>query len=135
MISQKRKKFYIKSIIGDYKDNTSDLKFEDVKNIKISDNLKLDILKTPGHTSNCHSLILKNKFRNIIFTGDALLITGIGRTDLDSKDTKEQIIQNKHILFDSLIRIIKELDNLGLDTEIYPAHDYMERKKLIIKDY
>jgi glyoxylase-like metal-dependent hydrolase (beta-lactamase superfamily II)/uncharacterized membrane protein YedE/YeeE len=122
-----KKNKYIQSIIGNYYDNDSDLKFEEFENIQISNNLKLDILKTPGHTKNCHSLILKNKHKNLIFTGDALLITGIGRTDLDYKDTKEKIYENKKVLFKSLVKIVKQLDVLGLNTEIYPAHDYTER--------
>src|SRR5262245_17834202 len=39
----------------------------------------LDTLSTPGHTSGCMSFVLDD--RSMVFTGDALLIRGCGRTD------------------------------------------------------
>ena len=39
---------------------------------------ELVIVKTPGHTNGCMSLIFKDE---MVFTGDALFIRGCGRTD------------------------------------------------------
>src|SRR5882672_4209709 len=39
----------------------------------------LQALPTPGHTSGCMSYVLDD--RSMVFTGDALLIRGCGRTD------------------------------------------------------
>lgn len=121
---------YIPSIIGNYPDTKSDYKFENMKTIEISNELVLEPFKTPGHTENCYSLLLKMKNENILFTGDALLITGVGRTDLDSKQSKEDIKNNKEKLFQSLIDIINRLEELDNDTLICPAHDYREFKTI-----
>ena len=40
---------------------------------------KLIVLATPGHTEGCLSFVLEDL--SMVFTGDALLIRGCGRTD------------------------------------------------------
>jgi glyoxylase-like metal-dependent hydrolase (beta-lactamase superfamily II)/uncharacterized membrane protein YedE/YeeE len=117
----------IPSIIGLYPNTISDLNFENLDNIVISENFKLDIIKTPGHTQNCHSLLLKTINKNILFSGDVLLINGVGRTDLDKTHTKNDIIENKNILFNSLLNLITIIEPLDNETIIYPAHDYTEQ--------
>ena len=120
---------YIPSIIGSYNDSAkSDLKYENMNEIKISENLSLKSFKTPGHTEDCHSLLLRTEKDNYLFSGDALLITGIGRTDLDSKQSIEDYQKNKEILFNSLLTIIEKIDELNKPVYIYPAHDYTERR-------
>ncbi|MDQ6976969.1 MAG: MBL fold metallo-hydrolase, partial [Ghiorsea sp.] len=69
----------------------------------------LKILETPGHTSGCLSFVCDDK----VFTGDALLIRGCGRTDFQAGDA--------NTLYDS---ITKKLYALPEDTIVYPAHDY-----------
>lgn len=119
----------IPSIIGDYENTKSDLKYEK-NNIITINNLNFESFKTPGHTKNCHSLLLSSETENFLFCGDALLITGIGRTDLDSKETEEDYDKNKEILFNSLCEIINKTKDLKNETHIYPAHDYTERRTI-----
>jgi len=73
------------------------------------DNLKLDILYTPGHTDDSYSFLLPDR----VFTGDTLLIRGTGRTDFQNGDPGDQ--------YDSLFG---KLLGLPQDTLVYPAHDY-----------
>ena len=47
-----------------------------------ADNLHLDVLYTPGHTSDSNSFRMKDR----VFTGDTLLIRGTGRTDFQNGD-------------------------------------------------
>jgi glyoxylase-like metal-dependent hydrolase (beta-lactamase superfamily II) len=73
------------------------------------DNLKLDILYTPGHTDDSYSFLLADR----VFTGDTLLIRGTGRTDFQNGDPAAQ--------YDSLF---EKLLKLPEQTLVYPAHDY-----------
>ena len=69
----------------------------------------LKALETPGHTNTCLSFYSDGK----VFTGDALLIRGCGRTDFQSGDAAQ--------LYDS---ITDKLFSLVDDVQVYPAHDY-----------
>jgi glyoxylase-like metal-dependent hydrolase (beta-lactamase superfamily II) len=73
------------------------------------DNLKLDILYTPGHTDDSYSFLLPDR----VFTGDTLLIRGTGRTDFQNGDPAVQYDS----LFDKLLKLPEQ-------TLVYPAHDY-----------
>lgn len=66
-------------------------------------------ISTPGHTDTCMTFA----FEGMVFTGDALLIRGCGRTDFQqgSSDT----------LFES---VREKLFTLPDDTVVYPGHDY-----------
>jgi sulfur dioxygenase len=66
-------------------------------------------LSTPGHTDSCISYFIPG----MVFTGDALLIRGTGRTDFQQG--------NAHTLFWS---IRKKIFSLPDETTIYPGHDY-----------
>jgi glyoxylase-like metal-dependent hydrolase (beta-lactamase superfamily II) len=72
-------------------------------------NRQIHILETPGHTDTCISYFIDG----VVFTGDALLIRGCGRTDFQAGDAGQ--------LYDS---IHTKLFSLPDDTIIYPAHDY-----------
>lgn len=74
-----------------------------------ADNLHLEILYTPGHTSDSYSFLLPDR----VFTGDTLLIRGTGRTDFQNGDPAAQ--------YDSLFGKLLKLPE---DTLVYPAHDY-----------
>ena len=74
-----------------------------------ADNLQLDVLYTPGHTSDSYSFRMKDR----VFTGDTLLIRGTGRTDFQNGDAAAQYDS----LFDKLLILPDE-------TLVYPAHDY-----------
>ncbi len=74
--------------------------------------LRLKALHTPGHTRDSMSLVMDDR----VFTGDALLIGGTGRTDLPTGDP--------HQLYESLF---EGLLKLPAETLVYPAHDYKGR--------
>lgn len=70
-------------------------------------------LHTPGHTDGHFTYI----FQDRVFTGDALLIDGCGRTDFQNGDA------------DALYRTVTEkLFTLPEDYLVYPAHDYKDRR-------
>lgn len=71
--------------------------------------LEWTVLHTPGHTQSCVSY----RFDDRVFTGDALLIGGCGRTDFQQGNPGQ--------LFDS---IHQKLFTLPADTLVYPGHDY-----------
>lgn len=71
--------------------------------------LSLRVMETPGHTDTCISYYLDG----MVFTGDALLIRGCGRTDFQ--------MGNPDQLFDS---ITQKLFALPDETRLYPGHDY-----------
>jgi sulfur dioxygenase len=70
---------------------------------------ELKVIATPGHTAGSVSYLCKNR----LFTGDALLIGGCGRTDFQGGDAGT--------LYDSINNKMFTLDDEIL---IYPGHDY-----------
>ena len=66
-------------------------------------------LHTPGHTAGSMSC----SWRGNVFTGDALLIDGCGRTDFQGGDAGA--------LYDSIHARLFTLPDI---TRVYPAHDY-----------
>ena len=71
--------------------------------------LSLDVIYTPGHTDDSYSFLMDDR----VFTGDALLIRGTGRTDLQKGDPRAA--------YDSLFgRLLKLPD----ETLVFPGHDY-----------
>ncbi|MBZ4333582.1 MBL fold metallo-hydrolase [Corallococcus sp. AS-1-12] len=71
--------------------------------------LVFKVLATPGHTDDSLSYLLGDR----VFTGDALLVRGNGRTDFQNGNASQ--------LYDSLTRVLFSLPD---DTLVYPAHDY-----------
>jgi rhodanese-related sulfurtransferase len=80
--------------------------------------LRLKALHTPGHTRDSMSLVMDDR----VFTGDALLIGGTGRTDLPTGDP--------HQLYDSLFEGLLKLPG---ETLVYPAHEYKGRSHSTIR--
>lgn len=79
--------------------------------------LSLRPLYTPGHTDDHHSYFLDDAGTARVFTGDALLIDGCGRTDFQNGDPA------------TLYRSVHEkLFTLPDDTLVYPGHDYQQRR-------
>ena len=79
--------------------------------------LRLRPLYTPGHTDDHHVYLLEAAGSSRIFTGDALLIEGCGRTDFQNGDAA------------TLYRSVHEkIFALGDETLVYPAHDYNQRQ-------
>lgn len=85
-----------------------DTGLEDGQELKLG-NKTIRAIATPGHTDTCMTFA----FEGMVFTGDALLIRGCGRTDFQqgSSDT----------LFES---VREKLFTLPDDTVVYPGHDY-----------
>lgn len=73
------------------------------------DGLRLRAMYTPGHTDESFSFVMPDR----VFTGDALLIRGTGRTDFQNGDP--------YAAYDSLFG---KLLRLPEETFVYPAHDY-----------
>jgi sulfur dioxygenase len=75
--------------------------------------LNLTPLHTPGHTDGHFAYVLGDR----LFSGDALLIDGCGRTDFQNGDAE------------SLYKSVREkLFSLPDDYLVYPAHDYQDRR-------
>jgi glyoxylase-like metal-dependent hydrolase (beta-lactamase superfamily II) len=86
----------------------ADVLLEDGDDVSIGQ-LKLRALSTPGHTDTCMSYVMDDR----VFTGDALLVRGCGRTDFQQGDAT------------TLWRSVHEkLFALPDATYVYPAHDY-----------
>jgi len=86
----------------------SDINMKNGDELKFGE-FKVKALSTPGHTDGCTSYYVEG----MVFTGDALLIGGCGRTDFQqgSADTLYESVNQK-------------LFTLPDDTLHYPAHDY-----------
>lgn len=72
----------------------------------------ITVVATPGHTTGCISYLWQSR----LFTGDALLIGGCGRTDFQGGDAG--------VLYDS---ITQKIWPLAGETLIYPGHDYQHK--------
>lgn len=78
--------------------------------------VELEARATPGHTSGCTSFVLAEQ--QMVFTGDALLIRGCGRSDFQQGDPAR--------LFHS---ITEQIFSLPGGYAVYPAHDYNGRTR------
>ena len=95
-----------------------DIRVKDNEKIKI-ENIELISMHTPGHTDCSYSFLMNDR----VFTGDALLINGTGRTDFQNG--------NSHDAYDSLFNKLLKLPE---ETLVYPAHDYNGEKKSTIEN-
>ena len=89
-----------------------EIKVKDNEFINI-DNLKIKSIYTPGHTSESYSFLLDD----YLFSGDALLINGTGRTDFQNGCSEDSY----HSIFEKLLKLPE-------DTLLYPGHDYNGKK-------
>ncbi|MBC7945669.1 MAG: MBL fold metallo-hydrolase [Burkholderiales bacterium] len=72
---------------------------------------------TPGHTPHHHAYLIERSETMRLFSGDALLIDGCGRTDFQNGDAG------------ALYRSVREkMFKLSDETLVYPAHDYQGRR-------
>jgi glyoxylase-like metal-dependent hydrolase (beta-lactamase superfamily II) len=107
-----------------YNGARSDVTIGEGDSLPITEQLHLFALRTPGHTANCMSFALRSggcASSTVVFTGDALLFTSVGRTDLDDGESAAQKAHNRAQLFASLQVI---LHNANDDTLIAPCHEY-----------
>ena len=75
--------------------------------------IAIDPLHTPGHTDGHFAYRCADR----LFSGDALLIDGCGRTDFQNGDAAT--------LYHS---VTTKLFTLGDEVLVYPAHDYQQRR-------
>jgi glyoxylase-like metal-dependent hydrolase (beta-lactamase superfamily II) len=89
----------------------ADVGIEEGKPFRVG-SVVLHPLHTPGHTDGHFAYLFDDR----VFTGDALLIEGCGRTDFQNGDA------------DALYNSVHgKLFTLPDETLVYPAHDYKER--------
>jgi sulfur dioxygenase len=81
--------------------------------------LELEVREVPGHTNGCVAYVAPDR----VFTGDALLIGGCGRTDFQQGDAGK-LYDNVHA----------QILSLPPDTLIYPGHDYKGRTVSTVKE-
>ncbi len=79
--------------------------------------ITLDPLHTPGHTDGHFAYRCVDHGSDRLFSGDALLIDGCGRTDFQNGDATA--------LYQS---VTEKLFALPDDVLVYPAHDYEHRR-------
>ena len=79
--------------------------------------LPIEPLYTPGHTDDHHCYLIAGADGDRVFTGDALMIDGCGRTDFQNGDAA------------TLYRSVHDkIFTLPDDTLVYPGHDYQQRR-------
>ena len=104
-----REKLNIQTAVGEQCGaTTADIQLKE-GDVLIVGHQTINVIATPGHTAGSMSFLWQDK----LFTGDALLINGCGRTDFQGGDAG--------VLFDSINNKIFTLPD---ETLIYPAHDY-----------
>jgi glyoxylase-like metal-dependent hydrolase (beta-lactamase superfamily II)/rhodanese-related sulfurtransferase len=86
----------------------ADIRIQDSETLELGKYI-LKALYTPGHTDTCMSYLIED----MIFTGDAILNRGTGRTDFQSGSSETLYNSIKHKIF-----------SLPDKTIIYPGHDY-----------
>ncbi len=86
----------------------ADLALRDGDELPLGDG-KIKVLSTPGHTDSCMTYLFDGR----LFTGDALLIRGTGRTDFQ-QGSSEKLYESIHT----------KIFTLPDETQIYPGHDY-----------
>ncbi len=79
----------------------------------------LNVLETPGHTDSSLSFYCNG----MVFTGDALLIRGCGRTDFQG-GSADQLYQS----------VREKLFALHETTQVFPGHDYKGMTSSTIKE-
>lgn len=89
----------------------ADIEVMDGKVVQVGE-IGIHPIFTPGHTDDHYAYLMDDR----IFTGDALLIDGCGRTDFQNGNTD--------LLYDSVRNKIFSLPD---ETLVYPAHDYQGR--------
>lgn len=96
--------------------SNADLAVHEGKPIEVG-TLTIQPLYTPGHTDDHHAYLMRSGDVGRVFTGDALLIDGCGRTDFQNGDPATLYCSVHEKIF-----------TLPEDTLVYPAHDYQQRR-------
>jgi sulfur dioxygenase len=88
-----------------------DLAVEEGVPIRVG-SIRIDGLHTPGHTDGHFAYLSGDR----VFSGDALLVDGCGRTDFQNGDSESLYLS-----------VTRKLFTLPDETLVYPAHDYSGR--------
>ena len=104
-----------KSGISAASDAAADVKFAHGDSVAFGKR-RLNVRATPGHTAGCLSYVLDDE--SMVFTGDALLIRGCGRTDFQ-QGSAETLYSSVHT----------QLFTLPEGCFVYPGHDYLGRTR------
>jgi glyoxylase-like metal-dependent hydrolase (beta-lactamase superfamily II) len=108
-----RSKSDVKIVAYKYSRARFDIGVDDGDIIRVG-KVSIKVIYTPGHTKDSLSLLVGKKK---LLTGDTLFVGECGRTDLPGGRYEE--------LYDSLFnKLLKLYDNV----EVYPGHDYGNRK-------
>src|SRR5690606_7246937 len=96
--------------------------FDDGEFIKLTENVGLRSLYSPGHAPDHISVLLFENVKDIaLFSGDSLLIGDVGRPDL--RDFSNNIESQRQKLAEMMYDTIHEkFAKLGDDVLLYPAH-------------
>jgi len=86
----------------------ADLQLRDHDEIPLGSH-RIQVRATPGHTNTCLSYFIDGR----VFTGDALLIRGTGRTDFQ-EGSSDRLFESIH----------QKIFSLPEETQVYPGHDY-----------
>jgi glyoxylase-like metal-dependent hydrolase (beta-lactamase superfamily II) len=89
----------------EFRVQTDKIELEDNQVLELDD-IKIQIIHTPGHTKGSISLLMENK----LFTGDLLFKNSVGRTDFIGGS------------FEELQESLKRISLLPDSTEVYPGH-------------
>lgn len=109
-----RHRFGTRSVMGAAAGaDCADVMVEDGDQVTLG-GLTIEARSTPGHTDGCVSYVWHEAQR--VFTGDALLIRGCGRTDFQQGSSQT--------LFAS---VTTQLFSLPDDYAVFPGHDYKGR--------
>jgi len=92
--------------------STADYQIQEGDEFKFGLSDFIKVIATPGHTPGSVSFL----WRDRVFTGDALLVDGCGRTDFQGGSADDQ--------YES---ITQRLFTLPDETIVYPGHDYKGR--------
>ena len=79
--------------------------------------LMLEPLHVPGHTDDHYAYLLRGADSLRVFTGDALMIDGCGRTDFQN-GSAAMLYRSVH----------DKIFTLPDETLVYPGHDYQQRQ-------
>jgi len=96
--------------------------FDNGDRLKISDHIVLHAINTAGHSPDSISVLLKENGRDVaIFSGDAVLIGGVGRPDLREYSGEQATVREK--LARQLYHTVHDVyATLGDQVLLYPAH-------------
>lgn len=96
--------------------------FDDGKEIRLSKEVTLRSLFTPGHAPDHISVVLNENGKDIaVFSGDSLLIGDVGRPDLRDHHT-DVLTQRQRLAGQMYHTIHDKFAKLNDDVIVYPAH-------------